>query len=470
MSNNSFSWMAAVADDTKLSQLTLPGTHDTAALHGGIPECQNRPLLQQLQIGIRLLDLRLRYVKANKGGENFALHHGDFYQWAYFDGESDYSNNSGCQEFVLQDCISFLQDNPTECIVMSISQTKSDLSGSAFNELFRKIIKKNKRDTYFYLDSAVPKLGDVRGKIVVVNRIQPGLGVFWGRWDKQLLWQDSGSRNLDVEDHYMEAIMSHKWDYVKAHLDKAWRVPEANATWFLTYTSCAGLKPRDYAKYINPRLSRDFTLAASGRHSGRRYGSIFMDFPSPYLVSQITQIAQFAFPTTTPKTVSTATTPWLYDKYDGKISVAHDYGQNNRVTLSPTDSISKLEVRYQGGYGIVNLRVFGSNGEVLEPSKPFSNPKYGSNWVSQGFGGSSIEASGDIDGIQFGYQGGYGIVNARVHLRGKGDTWENWLTNVKPSSFDFVTDAFTTVGGIHWIGTWRQDRYGIVDAQCCYTI
>ena len=48
--------MAAIPDDRKLSELSIPGTHDTMAKYGGdVPECQSMTLSQQLASGIRWL-------------------------------------------------------------------------------------------------------------------------------------------------------------------------------------------------------------------------------------------------------------------------------------------------------------------------------------------------------------------------------------------------------------------------------
>ncbi len=111
--NDNSTWMARIDGKVKLSHLTLPGTHDTMAMHGnGWSQFQDKMRPQQLQYAIRFIDIRLRCL-----GENFSIQHADFYQWAYFDSLSDYSANTDCQSFVLDDCIQFLTDNPTECVV-----------------------------------------------------------------------------------------------------------------------------------------------------------------------------------------------------------------------------------------------------------------------------------------------------------------------------------------------------------------
>ena len=58
-------WMAQLNDDATLKSLTIPGTHDSGALHS-IAEisskCQSLAIKDQLKIGVRFLDIRLQLV------------------------------------------------------------------------------------------------------------------------------------------------------------------------------------------------------------------------------------------------------------------------------------------------------------------------------------------------------------------------------------------------------------------------
>ena len=165
-------WMSRVSDSVLLSELTLPGTHDTMAWQysswGDVSICHDKGLMAQLQCGVRFLDLRLCYVKNGKLAANFALHHAGDYQNAYFDFLTDHSKNPECTSFVLDTCSEFLQFNPTECIVMTLSQENSSETpakvGAALNAIFKLHSRK-----LFYADDAVPALNDVRGKIVLIT-------------------------------------------------------------------------------------------------------------------------------------------------------------------------------------------------------------------------------------------------------------------------------------------------------------
>jgi 1-phosphatidylinositol phosphodiesterase len=96
--------MRWVPDSTPLSLLSIPGTHDTMAHYGGpLAQTQSLPLRQQLRAGIRALDIRARHVQ-----DRFSIYHGIIYQNAGFSA-------------VLQACNEFLEQNPTETILLWLS-------------------------------------------------------------------------------------------------------------------------------------------------------------------------------------------------------------------------------------------------------------------------------------------------------------------------------------------------------------
>ena len=67
-------WMGAVSGKKRVSELSIPGTHDSGALHEPFPgttKCQTLGIAQQLAIGVRFLDIRCRSVH-----NAFAIYHG----------------------------------------------------------------------------------------------------------------------------------------------------------------------------------------------------------------------------------------------------------------------------------------------------------------------------------------------------------------------------------------------------------
>lgn len=93
-------WMAKLPNATTLSQISMPGSHDTMTLGGAewgpILLTQTMTLIEQLYSGIRMVDMRLVHI-----GNAFVLNHGSFYLHANFDD-------------VLSTVAAFVRSNPGE--------------------------------------------------------------------------------------------------------------------------------------------------------------------------------------------------------------------------------------------------------------------------------------------------------------------------------------------------------------------
>ena len=58
-------WMSYIHDDTKISDISIPGTHESGATHSIFDvsgKCQDLSIKQQLRVGVRFFDLRLQLV------------------------------------------------------------------------------------------------------------------------------------------------------------------------------------------------------------------------------------------------------------------------------------------------------------------------------------------------------------------------------------------------------------------------
>ena len=58
-------WMQGIKDNTSLSDITIPGTHDSGTQNVDLPiwsKTQTLSVAEQLNIGIRYFDLRLEHV------------------------------------------------------------------------------------------------------------------------------------------------------------------------------------------------------------------------------------------------------------------------------------------------------------------------------------------------------------------------------------------------------------------------
>lgn len=120
-------WMLTIGAAKKLTELSLPGTHDSGTypgVGGDIAQTQTMTIREQLDSGIRYLDIRLKYY------DRFALRNcNDTYtsancQMLVFHGGIDMflPFESG----VLKPTLSFLKANPSETVIMRIARETAD--------------------------------------------------------------------------------------------------------------------------------------------------------------------------------------------------------------------------------------------------------------------------------------------------------------------------------------------------------
>jgi len=159
---NLYRWMNDISDDKKLSDLSIPGTHDTMATRATMPsappftETQTLSLWNQMATGIRFLDIRLKY-------ENGALacYHGIVWLGKYF-GD------------VLDTVKSYLDSYPSETIYMRILQENSNTAVPDFLSAVRRYANSlplNRRYTEGVTNQN-PKLELTRGKMVFCIDVQ----------------------------------------------------------------------------------------------------------------------------------------------------------------------------------------------------------------------------------------------------------------------------------------------------------
>lgn len=211
-------WMKDLDDEREITDLSIPGTHDSGALHsiGDVSgKCQSLDIEDQLCIGVRFLDLRLRLV-----GDEFRIVHSFVDQATDFDG-------------VLQYAVEFIEENPSEFLFISIKEDKEAKNPKGdFATLLEEML--SEYDT-IVKDSSVPKsVKEARGKIYLISRYEGaavGIPAFEG-------WLDSDSfamGNVYVQDEYKVESAEEKQEAV----DKALAV-SASGKYALTlnFNSC----------------------------------------------------------------------------------------------------------------------------------------------------------------------------------------------------------------------------------------
>jgi 1-phosphatidylinositol phosphodiesterase len=261
-SNN---WMTSLPDNSSISALSIPGTHDSGARFepiNGTAKCQNLTIAEQLEAGIRFLDIRCRHID-----NAFAIHHGSVYQNLNFND-------------VLLACNAFLSNHPGEVIVMSVKE-EYDASGNnrTFEQTFDSYVQQYAN--IWSLGATVPTLGQVRGRIVLLRRFGAGStpkgidATSWG--DNTTFTISNANATLRIQDQYVVPDNNVKWNNINTLLTEA--STQSNNTLYVNFTS--GYKSLIFSipsittvsASINPSITTYFT-----NHTHGRYGIIAMDF------------------------------------------------------------------------------------------------------------------------------------------------------------------------------------------------
>lgn len=283
-------WMSYINDDVYLSQITIPGTHDSCARNvmlGYVMRCQDTDISTQLDNGYRYLDLRVAIDDKNGANRlklvhNFANCHKEgnlFSDYLYF-------------EDVTKALYSFLQQHPAESVIVNIKIEDDTHSVSDIQKLLLDEIKANK--DYWYTEDEIPTLGDVRGRVVLATRFKDeqgsgitGLNMSWSEQDNKIpadipyeLYVFDNYR-LWVQDRYKYSVE----DKYEAVVDGLENCEADESTLFFNFVSTSGDgkigHPRGYAKALN-ELLMEYNLKPD-----TSYGIIIVDFGDDNLARHI---------------------------------------------------------------------------------------------------------------------------------------------------------------------------------------
>ncbi|MBW8687628.1 phosphatidylinositol-specific phospholipase C [Chitinophaga rhizophila] len=268
------SWMTGIADNTSIAALSIPGTHDSGARVepvAGTAKCQDLTIAQQLEAGVRFLDIRCRHF-----GNAFTIHHGAVYQNMNFND-------------VLLACTNFLTSHPKETIVMSVKEEHDAADNNrTFEQTFDTYVQQYSK--FWYTGATVPNLGQVRGKIVLLRRFGASStpkGIEATNWADNTTFTISNSNaTLKVQDQYVVPDNNAKWTTVTNLFNES--RTQQNNTLYINFTS--GYKSLIFgipsittvSGNINPRINTYFTSNTQGR-----YGIIPMDFVNAERASMI---------------------------------------------------------------------------------------------------------------------------------------------------------------------------------------
>lgn len=289
-------WMSYFPN-AKLTSLSIPGTHDSAARQfsdfftpNSAVITQDLTIREQLDAGVRYLDIRCRHIE-----NRCDVYHGNVYLLI---GMND----------VLNDVYSFLNDNPSEAVIMSVKQpehSKPSKEDSGFDATMSKYINSADKRKYWYTKNSIPSLckGDIdryeeqkcaTGKIVLLRRFnsKSELGIDATNWPDNATGI-SNSANIYLQDNYDLGSYFSRPDTYPDKLKKItelWNIAKLDGGnyLYLNYTSGVAFNgvgvPRIdiVSSYINPRVSSFFNSNRAGH-----FGVTVMDFMTQDLAWKI---------------------------------------------------------------------------------------------------------------------------------------------------------------------------------------
>jgi len=227
-SANLASWMKELRDETPLSALSIPGTHNSPTCHRALPSvrCQAVSPREQLDNGVRFFDIRVQpETPEDLSKDGIILVHSVF--------PISLTGNKYFRDLV-NDVFAFLDRNPSETVIVSV---KREGTGNATDAQLSRILRDHYASdvNHWFTAPRIPTLGEARHKIVLVRRfaLEENLNKEWegaGWCINAETWADNTpnatcpSGDICVQDFYevMDTEnVDKKLQFAQAHLERA---------------------------------------------------------------------------------------------------------------------------------------------------------------------------------------------------------------------------------------------------------
>lgn len=283
--SGSADWMAKLPDEMLLSEIVIPGTHDSATQFVQLAffsKCQALSIGEQLDAGFRYLDIRLGIDNET---DALQLMHG------FIRCKTGVFSKTLLLNDVLDACYGFLDAHPGETVIFAVKQEHGNESVGEFETRLDAIIRED--ESRWLLSDTLPALGLARGNLVLLRRYEDeaalgeraGVPFLWanqnGSADLSLhaAAEDNGLYTLWVQDRY-EYGSKDKWYAFTSGIDAARERAQGDiAVHFLsTKGTLAYGHPYLFAKPLNQKLM-EADLALDGW--------IIVDFASAPLAERI---------------------------------------------------------------------------------------------------------------------------------------------------------------------------------------
>ncbi|KAG8759507.1 hypothetical protein FRC14_005795 [Serendipita sp. 396] len=293
--NDMADWMKSLPDERPLNAITYPGTHDAAAYNYAgeghhFWNCQTQPLLQQLDSGIRALDLRY----ALKDGKLLFFH-----SIALLDEGAEVVD-------IIWGLHGWLREHPHETIIVSLKVDNGDPYAADVQEHMQRVLDDTSRREFWVADVTTrTTLREARGKLVLMRRFPYGQPVGFGVSEDWKVNDGNFKIALDsdrktfaqIEDFYLligrprdtEWQLGEKEKATMQHLERAQAAIEHDSgDLWITFSSAVGDRRTAPDEDVTPRvmaLGRDNVQGINQRmkawcrqHPSKPLGIVFMDF------------------------------------------------------------------------------------------------------------------------------------------------------------------------------------------------
>ena len=261
----SAAWMSCCSPETLITQLLLPGTHDTmtAACPERYYHTQTMALEEQLTAGVRFLDLRLRR-------EMKAAHR----EWI-----SDIDADQ-----IFSACAAFLTQYPTEMLLVRIqnaNEKKDDYEayGAALKEKIEKW-----SELFYHWEEGQPAwmtLRECAGKIVAIECSPPAMHfgrIHARKWAEN--WHDNAA--ISLQDLWDGPTIAEKQEAIRVQMEASCCLPHnVLSLSHISATNGAPGFPDAFADVLNP-----YSLALMGEYPKAR-GVLIYDFITPEICREV---------------------------------------------------------------------------------------------------------------------------------------------------------------------------------------
>lgn len=270
--HTSQNWMKSLPNSALITSVNIPGTHDSGThrvtpFTGIYAQCQSKSITDQLNSGIRYLDLRI--------DEKGIINHAGISCWKSLFKRLYISD---VENYISE----FLKKNPSETVIVQI---KSEGDGDCINVVNNKLVK----SAFCYTGNKNIReltLGDLRGKFVIFSRQSEINNAYnYYSWEDNVsfcnIWLDRQKGYL--QDKYNNSIPGKK-ESINNFYTKIWQDQDVDKKPVLNFTSFTKIPIPLSVLYsgINDYMSKYIDS-----NNNKKFGFVLMDNPSNSLIQKL---------------------------------------------------------------------------------------------------------------------------------------------------------------------------------------